>query len=221
MFKKANNTNELIESMEDHLQDEFLRDSADNNKLKATAINHLSKASLLFKEMGKRKESLIVNDLIKTAQCPDKKKDSKSPEMREFFEWLGFDSKDINFIQDSGHEPGYASYADDRFDEEKPGMEQREEVEWPKAEEIRENIEGEEIADPQEQRNYTRDSVLKGLEGMRGIGNDNDKFKKAIRAAVLLIVRSAEADQNADEEKAQEYLNKGSQLFKGLQTLSN
>lgn len=218
MFKKANNTNELIESMESNLQVEFSKDDADNNKLKAEAVTHLSKASLLFKEMGKRTESLLVNDIIKTAK--DKKKDKNSPEMREFFQWLGFDSKDINFIQDSGH-VGYGSYANDsRFEEEKPGIEQRENVEWPKAEQIRENIEDVEEADPKAQRDYTRDNVLKGYYELRPKGKANDKFKEALNVGVLLIVQSAEADQDADIDNAQAHLDKAVELLERLQRLN-
>lgn len=68
MFKKANNTSEIIESMEGNLQEEYARETADTNKLKAEAVVHLSKASLLFKEIGKTKESMVVNHLIKAAR---------------------------------------------------------------------------------------------------------------------------------------------------------
>lgn len=96
MFKKADNTNEIISAMESNLQSEYIRSTIDGNKIKVDALEHLSKASLLFKELGRAKESAIVNKIIKSA----KDGDYNSPEMHDLFVWMGYDSDDLNFIED-------------------------------------------------------------------------------------------------------------------------
>lgn len=179
--------------MESNLQEEYLRDTADANKLKANAMIHLSKASLLFREMGKTKEALVVNNIIKLAKS-DKK--SNKSEMKQFFEWLGFESGDLDFC---GEDMGQMA----------------EDVQWPDAEEIREHIEGGE-RDPRAQRNYKRDDILKALYNMQSFGEENDRLKNALKTGTMLVIRSAEAEQELDEEKAQLYLSKAEELISKL-----
>lgn len=130
--------------------------------------------------------------------------------MSKFFKWLGFKPEDIDFLQDSGH-LGYGSYACDG--------QAAQDVQWPDADLIRERVEGQE-ADPRALRNTKRDELLNQLRSMQQLGEQNDKFKQALQIGITLVIRSAEAEQDINTEKSEEYLNKVERLVEGLNKIT-